>query len=135
VIIDITKPVQTKGGLHVEIISDKGRDPYPLVGYLVDSTLPRCWTINGKHKIGELDPNLDLKNVLEPKRVPLAPNDVPTGAEFMAPGGERYQWSRIARDVISLDSFVKTFTSLMETGWQIKRPGEDWKPCSKEVKP
>jgi hypothetical protein len=45
--IDITKPVRTKDGQRVEIFSDKGREPYPLIGYIGDSTALGTWTKKG----------------------------------------------------------------------------------------
>lgn len=50
--IDITKPVKTRGGLPVTIISDKGRGDCPLVGYVGDSKSLVTWARDGTYLPG-----------------------------------------------------------------------------------
>jgi hypothetical protein len=72
--IDITKPVRTKDGQRVEIFSDKGREPYPLIGYIGDSTALGTWTKDGMffeqesshHDIENYEPRPVRWNCLDP---------------------------------------------------------------------
>ena len=65
---DFTKPVQTRSGLPVTIITTEGRGYYPIVGYIGDCTHPDAWPKDGISKHGYYD---DLINVPE-KRVMYA---------------------------------------------------------------
>lgn len=62
--IDITKPVRTKDGQTVEIVTDKGRGTYPFLGYVGDETLLKSWARDGKCYIGGSSLN-DIENVPE----------------------------------------------------------------------
>lgn len=66
--IDITKPVKTRDGREVEIISDKGRGGKPLHGYIVNSEIIMCWSIEGKYYLGVTSDN-DL--IQEPEKKTL----------------------------------------------------------------
>jgi hypothetical protein len=66
--IDITKPVRTKCGDHVEIISDKGREPYTLVGYIGNGRELDEWAADGAYLAGTKSNN-DLENY-EPEPQP-----------------------------------------------------------------
>lgn len=46
--IDITKPVKTRDGRVVEIISDKCRSGHPLIGYIETSTELHSWSPDGR---------------------------------------------------------------------------------------
>ena len=61
---DPTKPCTTRDGRPVEIITTKGREPWPVVGYRNRETQPCCWTARGNGQ----SPLLDLINAPEPKR-------------------------------------------------------------------
>ena len=64
---DFTKPVQTRNGLPVTIITTEGRGLFPIIGYMGDSNYIESWLSNGKgHK--HKDSCYDLINVPE-KRV------------------------------------------------------------------
>jgi hypothetical protein len=65
--IDITKPVRTREGTPVEIISDKGREPYPLVGYIGNGRELDEWAADGAYLTGTKSNN-DLENY-EPRPV------------------------------------------------------------------
>lgn len=46
--IDITKPLKTRDGRNVTIISDKGRHPkHPIMGYIGEDTNLSFWTAEG----------------------------------------------------------------------------------------
>jgi hypothetical protein len=66
--IDITKPVRTREGTPVEIISDKGREPYPLVGYIGNGRELDEWAADGAYLTGTKSNN-DLENY-EPEPKP-----------------------------------------------------------------
>ena len=66
--LDLTKPIQTRDGRPVTLITTQGRAPWPLVGYISDKTSPDCW-----HRDGSYDHSCplgitDIINVPEPKR-------------------------------------------------------------------
>lgn len=47
--IDFTKPLRTKSGQKVEIISSKGRFPgFPYLGYIGDDSILTFWALNGQ---------------------------------------------------------------------------------------
>tara|TARA_R110000822_G_scaffold301108_1_gene424778 strand:- start:5487 stop:5840 length:354 start_codon:yes stop_codon:yes gene_type:complete len=61
--IDFTKPVQTKCGQPVEIISTTARGAFPIVGYIGDFVEIQRWDSKGI-KFGYGDGG-DLENILE----------------------------------------------------------------------
>lgn len=61
--LDLTKPLQTRGGRAVELISVKGRGVYPLVGYVGDSDAVEVWTATGRWNENKPLSALDLVNV------------------------------------------------------------------------
>lgn len=62
--LDYTKPVQTRDGRPVTILTFSGRGDWPIIGYISDSEYLTAWAENGKLC---LDPaaqdNEDLVNV------------------------------------------------------------------------
>ena len=65
--IDFTKPVQTRDGRPVEIITTKGRGTYPVLGYAGDSAILFTWTEGGKLLTAHVEAAAtDLINVPEP---------------------------------------------------------------------
>jgi hypothetical protein len=66
--IDITKPVRTRDGTPVEIISNKGREPYTLVGYIGNNRELDEWAADGAYLTGTKSNN-DLENY-EPEPQP-----------------------------------------------------------------
>lgn len=78
------------------------------------------------------------------KRVPLGPEDVPPGSCVKPSHAGEHGWLSVlatgapiggvlvARH-IGKDLFVYSFQGMHDLGWQIKRPGGEWLPCSKEV--
>ena len=64
---DFTKPVQTRSGLPVTIITTEGRAGYPVLGYIGDEKDLSHWSLNS-HYVLDLDNKYDLINVPE-KRV------------------------------------------------------------------
>ena len=78
---------------------------------------------------------------------PPAPVPVPLGPEDIVPGSvvrnltkhPQMAWTTVVRvfttGASTSDGFgdsIVGFATLMRDGWEIQRPGEDWKPCSKE---
>lgn len=64
-VLDLSKPVQTRDGRPVTIITTKGRGTYPLVGYAgEENTELRSWRSDGIFFSGAIRP-LDLVNVEE----------------------------------------------------------------------
>lgn len=61
--IDFTKPVQTKDGRPLEIVTIRGRGDYPVIGFIGDSTAPSTFTADGKFFLGLENNNEDLENV------------------------------------------------------------------------
>ena len=59
---------RTVDGQPVTLVSVKGREPWALVGYMVDNPSPRCWKVNGEFSPGGYESALDLINIPEPKR-------------------------------------------------------------------
>ncbi len=60
--LDINKPIQTRDGRPVEILTFKGRSSrYPIVGYVGDSTDTYTWTVDGTYLVGDVKPT-DLVN-------------------------------------------------------------------------
>jgi hypothetical protein len=62
-IVDFNKPVQTRNGHKVEIKFTDGRGPFPVHGYVGNSTGITCWKYNGKFLKTEEDCTQDLVNV------------------------------------------------------------------------
>jgi hypothetical protein len=73
--IDITKPVRTRDGTPVEIISDKGREPYTLVGYIGNGRELDEWAADGAYLPGTKSNN-DLENY-KPEPQPDADSWIP----------------------------------------------------------
>ncbi len=70
-----------------------------------------------------------------PQRLPLGPEDVPPGSVVRATGQIRL-WAAVEAvgyDAIRVQGNHIKFTTLM-SGYEIKRPGANWAPCSKEAK-
>ena len=63
--IDWTKPVRTRHGKPVEILSIHGKAPRPIVGYIEGIFEPITWNINGKYYEFGND-EFDLENAPEP---------------------------------------------------------------------
>ncbi|MBS1003204.1 hypothetical protein [Acetobacter thailandicus] len=57
-------PFCTKDGQIVEILTSKGKSPFPLVGYVDGSCLPDTWTKKGTQYLMH-ESNLDLMNARE----------------------------------------------------------------------
>lgn len=62
--IDWSKPVQTRDGTLVSILSRKGRGIFPVIGYIGDATEVDTWTAEGKYRRIASQPE-DLMNVPE----------------------------------------------------------------------
>lgn len=63
--IDLTKPMQTRDGQKVNLITTEGREEYPLVGYVGDGIIPTAWTKEGKWWNGGGNFTLNLVNIPE----------------------------------------------------------------------
>ncbi len=66
-ILDLDKPLQTRDGSPVTLITTKGREPWPLVGYIGDASIPSSWRSSGR-AFPDKTHQRDLTNVPEPKR-------------------------------------------------------------------
>mgnify|MGYP001600518957 FL=1 len=65
---DLAKPIMTRDGQPVEIITTKGRYPeFPIVGYIGSSEYLELWALDGSNR--NVRGRADLVNVPEPKRV------------------------------------------------------------------
>jgi len=69
----------------------------------------------------------------EPQWVPLGPDDIVAGMEFIDQTGDRYQWLFVGDLAVSLDGMWFGFGELMSQGWQYRINGGEWKPCKKEA--
>jgi hypothetical protein len=70
----------------------------------------------------------------DPIKVPLGPDDIKAGDEFLSPEGLRYQWESVYSDGIQFYMLWKTRSDMMKQGWKIRSIGEtEWRPCYKEV--
>ena len=66
--LDLAKPIMTRDGQPVEIITTKGRYPeFPIVGYIGSSEYLELWALDGSNR--NVRGRADLVNVPEPKRV------------------------------------------------------------------
>ena len=61
--LNLSKPVQTKDGRVVKLITVSGRDPWPVVGYIEGQGKPQCWMISGE-QFHSQPRNTDLVNVV-----------------------------------------------------------------------
>ena len=107
-----------------------------------NGSLPWCVTTNQ-------DPAISVINDWEirlapppPEPVPLSSEDAPIGSVFMEPANVgKYGLAYIIPMQVASNGFVfgsvsrgaklVTWEAAMDEGWLIKRPGEEWKPCSK----
>ena len=71
----------------------------------------------------------------EPEKVPLKPEDIPPGSAIKDIGVSE-TW-RLITSISDSEVFYSCGSSeayhYLKTNCEIKRPGEDWKPCWKEV--
>lgn len=69
-----------------------------------------------------------------PKRVPLEAKDVPPGSVFRTPAvfDTWYMPTFVSPTNLQFASSTVSYKDL-HSRWEIKRPGEGWKPCSKEI--
>jgi hypothetical protein len=65
--VDITKKYKTRDGIDVELISDKGRGEYPIIGFIHDDEYVKTWTKDGVFNIGIILNHLDIVEVKEKK--------------------------------------------------------------------
>lgn len=64
--LDLAKPMQTRDGQPVEILTTKGRYPeFPIVGYIDSSEYIEVWMLDGSNR--NVRGRADLVNVPEPK--------------------------------------------------------------------
>lgn len=60
--LDTTKPIETKSGQSVVLLTTEGRAPRVLVGYMGDSPYPHTWFRDGSY-YENVESNSDLVNV------------------------------------------------------------------------
>jgi hypothetical protein len=61
--IDFTKPVTTRSGLVVDVVSISLRGDYPVGGYLGEDDTFIRWSKDGKYFISRVDSEFDLVNL------------------------------------------------------------------------
>lgn len=61
--LDLTKPLQTRDGRPVVLITSEGRGKYPVMGYVGDDTGPTSWTSEGNYQAHTAPRDEDLVNV------------------------------------------------------------------------
>jgi hypothetical protein len=71
-------------------------------------------------------------------RQPLEAADIPPCSVVRMLGWPDWSWESVTevwpdRVMLSRPAKMSTYLQLMDRGYQIKRPGEGWKPCSKPV--
>lgn len=138
---DINKPFQTREGKRVEIISDKGRGDYPLVGYIGDHIRHLdTWTLDGIFSKAGHIPENDLINIKEKKLVPLEASDIKPNYLFRRQGPSTiHLWS-----IVTALHKVKVFLSPNNNeGWTFQElrnnylisrdGGNTWEKCEKEI--
>ena len=65
--LDLTKPISTRDGRPVTLITTRGREPYPILGYVENSVYNSSWAADGSFD-GAYTPSCDLINIPESKR-------------------------------------------------------------------
>ncbi|MGH6746419.1 hypothetical protein [Novosphingobium sp.] len=63
--LDLTKPLQTRDGRSVVLITSEGRGKYPVLGYVGDDTGPTSGTSEGKYQAHTAQRDEDLVNVAD----------------------------------------------------------------------
>jgi len=66
--VDFTRPVETRDGKPVTIVTTTGRGDYSVLAYIGNKTSPDIFTSEGKYYAAGAKSNFDLRNV-EPKPV------------------------------------------------------------------
>ena len=89
--IDYTKPVQTRDGRPVTILSTEGRGQYPVIGYVGKDTAMKKWSAEGNYST-DGDRTLDLINV--PDRIECWVNVYPE--HFSSPHESKEQADSVA---------------------------------------
>ncbi len=106
-----------------------------LDGSWIDEPLPAFWQDHHSFRIKPEPPPVEY--------VPLGPEDVPPGSVFRYIQAKNFPAIWYSMEYLSADGPVlrvengesfPEWKTLMTSGWEIKRPGEDWQPCRK-VKP
>jgi hypothetical protein len=70
----------------------------------------------------------------DPIKVPLGPDDIKAGDEFLSPRFNRWQWTAVEKEKVFMYENCRTLQELMAQGWKIRSIGEtEWRPCHKEV--
>lgn len=138
---DITKPFHTRDGSKVEIISDKGRGEYPIVGYIGDvfRTLD-TWTLDGIFSKAGYMPGNDLVNTKEKKLVPLEASDIKPNYLFRRQGPSTVNLWSIVTALHKGKVFLSpsnpdgwTFQELRDNYLISRDGGNTWENCEKEI--
>lgn len=80
--IDFTKPVQTRDGKPVKIISTDGHPNCPIVGYIENRDVPVTWNPDGKFCSGAHESEIDLINVPQKRTLDVWVNVYPNNEVF-----------------------------------------------------
>jgi hypothetical protein len=108
-------------------------------GKTVQLSIAGRWTDKYEYSFGNDPESYRIKPEEQPR--PLGPEDVPPGSVFNLAGDTGWRAPVLVSksgvtilNMLCTDPFAtmscKTWAELMED-WTIKRPNEDWKPCSK----
>lgn len=119
--LDRTKPIQTRDGRPVRIITwTEGSKLYPIVGFVGDENVPESWTAEGEFIVGQTyEGGNDLVNVPPKQTVTWHRCSTVNGGYV----GGTYDSSETARDGV----FAYTLVGLVKVTW------EDGKPVSVEL--
>ena len=108
-------------------------------GKTIQCRLPNMDWVDSCPFVGWKDHPANYRIKPEPKTVPLGPEDVPPGSVFRPVSfkeNEYYNPLHVGMHMIILADtvlFTRKWAQMHEDGWLIKRPGQDWQPCSKQV--
>lgn len=125
--LDLTKPLQTRDGRKVEIITTKGREPYQVLGYIAGMTGVCEWTQNGDYRLGMAPAPENLINTPVPRCAP------PRGTQPLT-----YHWLQCGEGgkmigcftgdeqwIILLDKYTKSVAAAL--GWHYLGPVQPYR--------
>ncbi len=78
--LDLTKPVQTRNGEAVEILTIKIRGRQPVAGYIGNGSVTEYWNLDGSHRPSGGESKYDLINAPEKRTVEFWVNVYETGS-------------------------------------------------------
>ena len=130
---------KTRHGDTARVFMTDGGGEYPVIGAVrfeeEGMWSPIAWAADGiYHADSDESSPYDLMDYPEPKTTqPLGPDDVPPGSLVRHTSWPTHKWDLVTsvRDDGVYCSACFTHWEDLAKYYQIKRPGEDWKPCHK----